>query len=68
MAITYTEMKDGRYVFNKDGIYFSLNMDQMIEMAVLFDDIIEKNQELTKNSKKQLTAVEHVLNYMSRLR
>jgi len=36
--ITY-EIKKGKYVFCKDGVYFSLTIEQMKEMKKLFGEI-----------------------------
>jgi hypothetical protein len=36
--ITYS-IKGDKYVFCKDGVYFSLTLEQVSEMNMLFDEI-----------------------------
>ena len=37
--------KDGSYIFMKAGVYFSLNRDQMIQIAQLIAQIQESDSE-----------------------
>jgi hypothetical protein len=38
-------IKNGRYVFEKDGVFFALSLAQVIEMRDLCDDIIDVAKE-----------------------
>jgi len=35
-------IKDGKYIFCKDGVYLSLTVRQVVEMADLLEEIIKK--------------------------
>jgi len=41
-AITY-EKRKGKYVFCKDGVYYSMTLAQVHEMASLSDEIFNDN-------------------------
>lgn len=43
--ITYIK-KNELYVFKKDGVYFSLTLEQVAEMNMLFDEIYKESNEV----------------------
>jgi hypothetical protein len=52
------EVKNGKYIFLKDGVYWALDKDGLAEMAQLCNQILAMEDE-----DKRLTATNYVLEY-----